>query len=71
MAFLTYKTLAAALVGAAVVSSQCTPPQSNSATVDLIGEFEGWRPDICNNPNLTQTSISSSSVVLTGAFSYP
>lgn len=47
---LSCKPLLAALLGAAIVTSQCVPPQSNSATVDLIGEFEGWRPDICKSP---------------------
>jgi hypothetical protein len=50
MAKFSCKALLAAIAGASVVTAQCIPPDSNQATVDLIGEFEGWRPDICTYP---------------------
>ncbi|KAF5980163.1 lysozyme [Fusarium coicis] len=28
----------------------CRPPKSNAATVNLIASFEGFRPDVCNDP---------------------
>lgn len=30
-------------------SPPCSAPKSNQATVDLIAEFEGWRPNICKS----------------------
>ena len=41
------KSFIAGLMGAAAVSAQCTGPAVNSATVSLVAEFEGFRPDIC------------------------
>jgi hypothetical protein len=30
------------------VSAQaCTIPKANAASVDLVAEFEGWRPNVC------------------------
>lgn len=45
----TVKSLIAGLLGAAAVSAQCTGPAVNSATIDLITEFEGFSPDICTS----------------------
>lgn len=41
------KSLLTGLLGAAAVSAQCVGPAVNSATVSLVAEFEGFRPDIC------------------------
>ncbi len=32
---------------AVTASAQCTGPAVNIATLNLIKEFEGWRPNIC------------------------
>lgn len=45
---LTIKSIIlAALMGAVAVSARCTGPAVNTASVDLVTEFEGWRPNIC------------------------
>lgn len=41
------KSLIAGLVGATAVSAQCVGPPANAATVDLVADFEGFEPDIC------------------------
>lgn len=46
MGFIT-KSLLAGLVAAVSVSGQCTGPAINSASLSLIAEFEGFRPDVC------------------------
>jgi hypothetical protein len=46
MGFFT-KSLFAGLVAAVSVSAQCTGPAVNAATISLIAEFEGFRPDVC------------------------
>jgi lysozyme len=40
------KSLALAAL-AATAYAQCTGPAVNQATLNLIKEFEGWRPNIC------------------------
>ncbi|KAI9897118.1 hypothetical protein N3K66_008140 [Trichothecium roseum] len=44
------KSIVAALLGATAAVAQCTGPAVNSATIDLVSSFEGWRPDIYLDP---------------------
>lgn len=41
------KKLALLALGAVQVQAQCVGPAINSAALNLIKEFEGWRPNIC------------------------
>lgn len=45
------------LMGATVISAQCTGPAANSATVDLIAEFEGFSADICTSRCILTQSL--------------
>ncbi|KAL6850985.1 hypothetical protein ACO1O0_008111 [Amphichorda felina] len=45
------KSVLAGLVGAAAVSGACIGPNANAATVSLVAEFEGFSPDIYNDPS--------------------
>lgn len=47
--YFTAKSILSALVGATAVSAQCAGPPANAATVSLIAEFEGFRPNICKS----------------------
>jgi lysozyme len=43
----SFKNFFLAAIGATAVQAQCTGPAVNAATISLITEFEGWRPNIC------------------------
>jgi len=46
----SFKNLFLAAIGATAVQAQCTGPAINTAALNLIKEFEGWRPNICTCP---------------------
>lgn len=46
MVKITTQTAIVAILGSSAVQG-CDIPKANAASVNLVGEFEGWRPDVC------------------------
>ena len=44
------KATVIALFGVASTVQACTVPKANQATVDLVAEFEGFVPNVCEFP---------------------